>query len=321
MLDRIVLILLRGIALNLSCCTAAEYSTFQADIDAIRKGFEDAAGEEAKLLVAFQAIRRFEQYNAFAEQIISGQRQQMHNTIELLTDALVTVSHGHLESARSLRAIETELEQVSGTTERASLERKLKGAVAAICAEAERQRQSERKINSSLIEARKMGSWDGGSAKGDALTGLQTAESALTAVRGILESGHAAHVYIFAAERLDAVNLRFGFAAGDQVLVLFTEQLRKRLTTGDRLFRWRGPSFVLVTEKPGARSFYALEASRICSMKLEHTITTGSKESVIPVTGSWSIVHIPPTTNMDEVVRMLNESSLKLLHTDVNSLS
>ena len=54
----------------------------------------------------------------------------------------------------------------------------------------------------------------------------------------------------------DAFNVRFGREVGDEVLTAFSRMIQKTLHTGDRLFRWSGPTLVALlprSEKPGTR--------------------------------------------------------------------
>src|SRR5579885_2476324 len=98
-MGRVVAIILDCIGVNCVPCCASDAATFRLEIRGLRARIETIGNDDAALALAGDAVRAIQKYGAAAEACLSGQKQQMRKTVELLTDSLARLSDAGRESA------------------------------------------------------------------------------------------------------------------------------------------------------------------------------------------------------------------------------
>jgi diguanylate cyclase (GGDEF)-like protein len=112
--------------------------------------------------------------------------------------------------------------------------------------ETKRQKERNSQMQREAIEAARMASGRHTEADPDVdpVTGCPSRQRAEAAIATQLDASPPSYAAVIVLERVEAINLRYGFAAGDAVLQSFARQLVTGITPPDMLFRWRGPAFV-----------------------------------------------------------------------------
>lgn len=290
-LRRAVSILLDGISVNVFPCGAADRISFQSRIKKLRGNFDDAATPDSVLLLAGDAIRCIEEYGAAAEDFISARGRRLPQTTGLLLDAFIRTSKSNPDSLGKLRSIAAQLERASGTEDIAALNKNLTECLREMEV---RQREEDEAAESPATDV-------------DIATGLPGVQSAIAAIRNAGRGNTPCHVLAFGVDRLETVNLRFGFRAGDQILLLFAQHVAQHLAPEDTIYRWRGPCFVVLTGRTDPASVLAVEAAKIAHARLEHTITKGEREIVVPVAASSALFTIRSHRPVEETLERLDE--------------
>ena len=118
----------------------------------------------------------------------------------------------------------------------------------------------------------------------DPVTGLPAMAEAETAIRAAIGSAGETHIAIFFIERMQFTKERFGLRAVQQVVHFAAQHLASRMFSLWRepgLFRWRGPSFVMI----GAATADALtaESKGLAALPIEYHFETNSRSAFIPV--------------------------------------
>jgi GGDEF domain-containing protein len=103
--------------------------------------------------------------------------------------------------------------------------------------------------------------------------------------------------------RVQAVNARFGYSVGDQMLAVTAQHFRKNLSARDRLYRWHGPAFIVLLDRAERIDHVRAEFRHFADTKLEKTVEIGSRTVLIPISTNWSIFPIaaPAETLMKRV--------------------
>jgi len=91
-LNRVVSVLLQGIALHSYNFDAEQFVTFGNAVRKVRAEFEQIADETAALLAAGAAIRLMEQHGEAAELHWKARQQEMEAVVGMLTETLVEIS-------------------------------------------------------------------------------------------------------------------------------------------------------------------------------------------------------------------------------------
>jgi GGDEF domain-containing protein len=302
---RVVGILLQSISRNAFSLNEPALADFQAEIEELRIRFGEVHEGEAAVALACSTARCMEMYASSAEQLISAEARRMRESIALLTDSLLKASHGSKESARHLASIRTELETVAVMHDIVAINHKLRGCLGEICDEVEQQRQRHEGIQQDLTRAIGLDPADI-----DTATGLPGVSAAIQAIRSAIATGIAGHLLVFGVEHMQPINLRFGFKVGDEVLLLFGQNIARHLDPQDILFRWRGPCFVAVSARSAPDSRVASEVARIVATKLEYSGMFGAREVMLPVVGSGTILNFSAESAVDDVLLRLDNFAL-----------
>ena len=89
--------------------------------------------------------------------------------------------------------------------------------------------------------------------------------------------------------RIQSVNRRFGYAAGDQMLKKFSDLFGGTLGKADRLFRWHGPALVALLEREESIHAVQAEIRKLSSKRLEGVLELG-EGTLLPVSASWLVL-------------------------------
>jgi GGDEF domain-containing protein len=232
----------------------------------------------------------------------------MQSAILLLTESLAKISEESAGSARNLERIAGEIESLPEAGDLAESAGRVGNCLAVIRDEAARLKKQYSGIRGDLDRLQGQVENTGKPpSEIDSVTGLGGQDEGTKAVRAACASGGSSHAVVFAADRMEALNLRFGFAAGDQILLLLAQHIAQSLQPGDLMFRWRGPCFLLLLKRSTSDARVQAEMTGILASRLKHTLNMGTREVVVQVTGSWTILSLTADTDMKDVMRRVDE--------------
>jgi hypothetical protein len=89
---------------------------------------------------------------------------------------------------------------------------------------------------------------------------------------------------------------------------LFGQHLAQRLSSNDRLFRWRGPGFLALMDRTGPEISIRAEIARMVSARLEQEIELGGRSVLLPIGASWMLTSVADST-LDKVSKKLDAFS------------
>lgn len=127
--------------------------------------------------------------------------------------------------------------------------------------------------------------------KVDLATGLENAGAAESAFARRLDENGKGLVAILVLDQLRALNARFGRAVGDQVLALATVDLNRELSNIGQLYRWNGPSFVVVADVALQREALDDKLLAIAARRIEKTVAIENRSIHVKLSFSF---HIQP---------------------------
>jgi len=120
-------------------------------------------------------------------------------------------------------------------------------------------------------------------------TARKKAEAVIT---DAIRHGRDAHVVVFVLDRYALITRRFGRAATDELLQLYGIHLAQGLAATDELFRWTGPSFVALLERPGSQEDIRRELARLGSVRLERVLRLYDRAALVLVSASWTVFRV-----------------------------
>jgi GGDEF domain-containing protein len=123
----------------------------------------------------------------------------------------------------------------------------------------------------------------------DPCTGLPGRGEAEKAIREIAAGRHIWAVVLI-LQRLPAINARFGRSVGDHLLFTEARYLKQQFSGNDRLFRWIGPSFVALMDRPNSPDAVRSEVHHMCSARFQASVVLDSRTVLIPLSVRWHLL-------------------------------
>ena len=291
-LNRIVSVLLQGIALHTYNFDPAQFEAFDNAIRKVRHEFEHAPDEATALLSAGAAIRLLEEHGDAAEQHWRSRQHEFQSAMALLSDTLLDLAGAAPEAAVRIRGIETDIALACNSGSAVAARLKLEACLAEVRAEVAAARVPE---NAGPVQER------------DSVTGLPDPACAARALNFVWNRRKDYYVAILALERIETINLRFGFHAGDRMLQQFSQHVAQHLTPEDQLFRWRGPCLAMLLHRREPEPVVTGELNRLTGTRLETGLVFREREVMVPVSVSWNLFHVNGAGSLEELVRQMNE--------------
>ncbi len=294
-LNRIVSILLQGISLHGFNYDPLAAVSFENSVRKLRMEFEEASDEAAAMLIAGNAIRLMEDYNRTAERHLAARQNEMEAVLAMLSEALLEASRATPEFLIRLKEIERDISLSTRPDSVAAARSRLAQCL------------SDLRVASAADGPFQHSGQTFGETDTDPVTGLPNVAFATAAIGKIWNRRMDYYAVTFAVERLETVNLRFGFQAGDQMLRRLSEHIARQLISSDQLFRWRGPCLMMLVERRLPETLVAAEISRITPVRLESAIAVRDREVMVPISAAWHLVPLSGVNSLDELARKLNE--------------
>jgi GGDEF domain-containing protein len=289
-LNRVVSLLLQGISLHAFQFDPAATEAFQFSIRKLRTELELVDDEDSALLMAAAAIRLLQENNSAAETYLQSRQNELEKVVALLSDALLEVSGSTEETMVEIKEIERDIARARGVGTLATDRARMAAAVAGIRAAC----RTASEIEGVLGET-------------DGVTGLPDSTHGAAAIAEIWKHRQDYYVGIFAAERLDTINLRFGFQAGDQVLQTLSQHIAQQSVAGDQLFRWRGPCILKLFRRRAPEAHVSSEMTRTASSRLELALSIRDRDAIVSISTAWHLFPLEDARNFEQLIGHLNE--------------
>lgn len=102
---------------------------------------------------------------------------------------------------------------------------------------------------------------------------------------------------LFVVNRIALLNSRFGYAVGDQ-------ELRSRLTPADQIFRWSGPAFLALLNRPERIEKVRQHWRYVLPGKLERNFELSNRSVMLSISATWAVFTV--AMPMDALVEQLD---------------
>jgi GGDEF domain-containing protein len=134
----------------------------------------------------------------------------------------------------------------------------------------------------------------------DPCTGLPLRIEAEELIRQVIEQRKQAYAVVFYLHRMALTNARFGEAIGNQVILFCSQHIATAiLRSNDALFRWQGPAFVAVVERPESLQAVNSEIQRLATTPISRHFETPSRSVYLPIRLTSEVVPLSETNTAD----------------------
>lgn len=313
---RMVFLLTEALALQAVESDPAEREHFQTTIRKLERDLQDTTDPENVLVTTGEIINTLTSYHRSVERVRRSQVSELHSIITMLANKLMAMADSSDLSCRKLSDVEKNLRGASQVDDLRVLRVRLEDALVGIQQEAGRQAGQFQDLKSQVEALHKPGSGAtsavvpaGGGF--DQVTGLPS-RAAACAKLGAALRGEVPHTFaaVFSIQRLATINLRFGFAAGDNLLMLYAQHIAQRLGSDDEMFRWRGPTLVALLSRSRSHAAVSMEMRRICAARFDHNLTVDQKAVLIPISAAFLVTELKSHGEVSEVANILDRFAL-----------
>jgi len=292
-----VSLLLEKIASTAPAASEEEHTTFAAEIGSYRERIEGDSTTETILLTAGSAAKTIEAYNRSVSQFVRRQAREFQNAINMMTETVTAIAGENTRSGEKLREIGEGLERTTAMNDLAALKTHLGECLTAFRQETLRQKDQTDQLIATLRQEIEKGPRGPAPHKGehDPATGLPTRAACLDAMHSSIPEGKRRYVVTLVVSRLQSINARFGYEVGDKVLCQFGEFIEQQILPQDRLFRWGGPTFVILSDRADTLEIIRGQIRRAMDHHLEGTFEVEGRSVFIPISATWSAFQLTTT--------------------------
>jgi GGDEF domain-containing protein len=298
--SRLAWLILEATACHAVEVDPVERQAFQDSLRHVVTRLEQSSSSAASLVLAGEAIKSIETYNRSVQRSLNSRIKELQSIVSLFTRSMLQISRGSASSADKLHQIERQIEKSSQGEDLRALKVQLEQSLGIICEEAAEQERRSAQISDQIRET--MSRPESAAVLTEAVsdldlvTGLPNSHAAEKAIRAAIAAGSNTYAVLLCVDRVEVINSRFGFSVGDRILMLFGQHLAQRLSKTDQLFRWRGPGFLALIDRPGPEISVRAEIARMVSARLEQQIELGGRSVLLPIGASWMLTGVANST-------------------------
>jgi GGDEF domain-containing protein len=216
--------------------------------------------------------------------------------IAMLTKTVATLGSGSERAVTKLREIEGQIEKTAMIEDVRQLKMRMEACLEGIRDESQRQKtesmhtveglkheisQTQERIRTAAVAPSR-----------DPVTGLLSRAEAEAACLEATKSGKSAYAAFFVVDRVAVINSRFGYAVGDRILNLYLEELRKKFSANDEIYRWSGPAFVVLLSRPDPLEKVREQLRFLVPGKLERTVELTNRSALLPISATWTVFSV-----------------------------
>jgi len=286
------MLLVEGIAKSALAYDREEYSQFRSSLKELAETLERSQDADELVAVAESVSEVLQSYNRGAQRVQAAQTVELRCMIEMLSQTLVSLADAGGQSVETLQAIRNQVESARQLDDIRILRARLGDSLKAISDEARRQRDRNAEMVQKAKNAALIASGHGESPDVDRVSGLPATQKAKGQIAARMGPSSPYYVAVFVVERVESINLRFGYAAGDQLLQAFGSFLMSKLEMTDDVFRWRGPTFVVLLERTNPADAVRAELARFASVQQEYAMELDGRTIKLPLSCAWTLVQL-----------------------------
>lgn len=288
---RVCTLLLEGIAKHALAFDREEYRVFCANLRKLSSDLKTQKDPAELIATAVAGCEAMANYNREAQRVHGAQTVELRCMIEMLSQTLVALAESGGQSVQTLQAIQKQVEGARQLDDIRLLRARLGDSLKSLSEEARRQRERNAEMLRHAEEAAaQLASRAHENQDVDRVSGLPSFEKAGHEIASRTGADSSFYAAVFLVDRVESVNLRYGYATGDRLLQVFAEHLVSKLSPKDRVFRWRGATFVALLDRPCPVEGVKAEVARFASERQERQLQVDGQAIKLSLGCAWTVV-------------------------------
>ncbi len=270
----------------------ADYQHFRAAIREVSGRFSEETSVEDMLVMAGTISTTCKEYAERTRRFIRAHSAELQHIVSMLTGAITTSMEASESSITRLQTIEKQLERAAVIEDVRTLRLKLAQCLEGIQEEIVQRQQDVATASADLQRTGRLSNPEDPKVTLDAITGVPGRPQAEDAMKQALQSGRQHYVVVVVANRIKAINSRFGYPAGDRVLRCLCKQLQAFVSETNCVFRWTGPAYVALLHRETPIDELRRQVQRAGDKKFQEVFEVESRSVSLPVSATWAVLAI-----------------------------
>jgi GGDEF domain-containing protein len=214
----------------------------------------------------------------------------------MLTETVATIASSSERSVQSLEEIKNNLLHASELQDLCKIKDRLGICLEQVRQESARHREDTQKTIQDLETCiRRAEDHTPPDASADPVTKLPGREAAQAMVKRVAAETGRKYMTVMVFDRIQSVNARFGYEAGNQILAALARYVETKLQPTDTLFRWSGPTLVAIMQRQVTIDRIRDDLRPVFSNPIGTTVDIGSRDVMIPISPAWAVFGILPS--------------------------
>jgi GGDEF domain-containing protein len=294
---RILDMALEGLSKNVIEGDPDESAQFRESIDKLRGALEEEGAVSQAFVIEEAALQSLTEHNQRTKMFLQQPRIELQNMIFMLTETIASMAAGCDKSVRRLQNVEQQIEKAQFIGDVQQLKGQLLECLEQVRAETAQQQETRATAGRIQAELESSKQRLGTVCKElDPITALPAGSAVDHALLACLKQDRRFFATAFVVQRIQAINMRFGYELGDQVLKAFRDHLRANLPDADLLFRGRGPTIIALIDRPQPVERVRAEMKRVAESTQGRTFEIRDREVMIAIAANWTVVPVEHST-------------------------
>ena len=294
--------LLKAIREHAVHAAPADRDRFQALLGDLGRRMVSTDDDAELLMIAGAAQQALRQYQVEADQYWQGQSAELRRIVSTLTTALAEFGDRHSQAAARLLSLHQSLESISKLEDLQMVRQKIGECVETLRHERRHHAAMQSFVTATFRDTHAPSPGAPPADPADPVTGLDTRHAAEEAIIQRLDAGvPGLHLALFVVHRIQQINARYGHAVGDDMLTTFLQHIAASVGPADHIFRWSGPSFLVLLSRDECSATVDLEMRRVATYKVDKELEIRDRSVMVPLSASVCLVSLKPTSHLDAV--------------------
>lgn len=285
-----------------------EGERFQSEIAEIQARFTSDTSSQELFVAANSMSAAVERHNRALGRHIRSLENELQSMIGILKQTLRSLASTSEDSVKNLDAIASQLKRASALGDVHELRLRLEECLKHVRDEAERQKQDNqqkvRVLSQGLSSTQQRLSDNGIETDVDGVTGFAGRSTAEAAIREAVTLADTRYVVVAVLSKLQAVNLRFGYTVGDELLCEFAARVAGTLCRDAQFFRWSGPAVIAILKRNQPAHMVQAELSNLLESPIMKSLSGSTQNAFITLSATGVV--LPATSPACDIIKRID---------------
>lgn len=288
-----------------------ELTTFRESMLSLASNIHEQATHPQMEATVADALNLLRDFNERVLKFNTAHTAELKAVMRTMTETITYLSESRTRSVHQLQFMERELEQASQIDDMRLLRARLITCLDVVREETVRlQTESQARSNEvkqQIERAVKIAEPATRFGAMDVVTGLPGRRSAETALSEAIAHGPEHGVAVYVVKRLAHINMKYGRAVGDEVMLRVANHFAQHLSAATFLYRWSGPALVALIAIQGDRDEIRQSWAKAAAKKIEVNLEAKQRHVFVVVEIGMSFQSTSPSTTADELFQTLDQ--------------